>query len=160
MAEKQYTSFYIGESLFAIDILVVREINRHMDITPVERAPEFIKGLLNLRGQIVNVIDLGIKLGIGKREITNKTCCMVLKTNSELIEQDLLGNEEAKTSEDLVGLLVDQIGDMVAVDSADIEQPPANVGSVEGKFIEGVIKQDGKLVVTLRIDRILEIEEV
>ncbi len=152
---RQYASFYIGESLFGIDVLLVREINRNIDITEVDPSPDFIKGLMNLRGQIVSVTDLGVRLGLSKREMTDSTCCIVLKTNQELeriIEEGLIAEQ---TSDDFVGLIVDRISDMITVDEAEIEPPPANMNGVDGKYLGGVIKLDGELLATLRIGEIL-----
>ena len=84
MENRQFITFYLGEDLFGLDILLVREINRHLELTRVDRTPEFVRGLMNLRGQIVTVLDLGIRLGIGARAIERESSCIVLKTRGEL----------------------------------------------------------------------------
>lgn len=157
MAEKQFTTFYLGESLFGIDVLQVREINRDMNFTFVDRAPEYVSGLLNLRGQIVTVFDLGVKLGLGARVITDKTRCIVLKDNHELQKYRDAGIEIDNTSDDLVGILIDELVDMVDVEELDIEAPPANVNGVDSKYINGVIKLDHTLLVTLKTSSILSV---
>jgi purine-binding chemotaxis protein CheW len=155
----QFASFYMGESLFGIDVLLVREINKNLEITPVDPAPQQVRGLLNLRGQIVTVLDLGTTLGLGPREITDSTCCIVLKTNAELAHYRQQGFTLENTTKDLVGLLVDKIGDMVSVETRDIEPPPANVSGVDGKFLAGVLKLEQELLVTLRLQEVLALQQ-
>lgn len=156
MAERQFVTFYLGEDYFGIDILLVREINRNLDITPVEHAPPFVRGLLNLRGQIVTVIDLGTRLGIGEREIAANSSCIVLKTTSELDRSSARDKLSDTTTSELVGLLVDYIGDVVSVDESLIEPSPAQDGGVDAEFLAGVIKLDKNLLVTLKISTLLD----
>lgn len=137
MNSKQFVTFRIDDYLLGIDILKVREINRFLDITPVQHAREHIRGLINLRGQTVTVFDLGIRLGLKYREITGESHNIILKN-------------------DLVGLLVDSIGDVVEAQNHAIENPPANVGEIEGKFIEGVVTLEDELLVVLSSEKILE----
>ena len=155
--ERLFTSFYLGDSIFGIDVLLVREINKNFEITEVTPCPDFLLGLMNLRGQIVTVIDLGIKVGLHKREITPESCCIVLKTSKELETyfQDL--EVKQLRTRDTVGLLVDQIGDMISVDDKLIEPPPANLNGVDNKFLHGIIKLDQQLMTTLHVDTLLTI---
>jgi len=156
--EKQFASFYLGNSLFGIDVLLIREINRNLDITHVDPAPDFIVGLMNLRGQIVTVVDSGVRLNLGRREITQSSCCIVLKTNRELQRYKSEGFEIENTSNDIVGLMVDKIGDMIHADKKDIEPPPANAYGVDGKYLDGVIKLEKELLITLKMEEILSHE--
>ncbi len=154
--QRQFTTFYLGNGLFAIDVLLVQEINRSIDITPVDPSPDFVIGLMNLRGQIVTILDLGIRLGLDSRDHTRDTCCVILKTDRD-IEGLSVGYEvEERTSTDIVGLLVDKIGDMVEVDEEKIESPPANVNGVESKYLQGVITQQSQLVAIMNTRCILE----
>lgn len=159
MATRQFITFYLGEALFGIDILLVREINRNLDITPVDRAPSYVRGLLNLRGQIVTVVDLGVQLELGPRKIGNSSSCIVLKTTMELERSRSQEEITDKTSADLVGLLVDGIGDVVSVDPSVIEPPPTHTHGVSGKFLDGVIKLDNRLLVTLKTSNVLALEQ-
>jgi len=158
MAEKQFTTFKLGEDLFGIDILLVREINRSLQITPVEQAPEFVTGLLNLRGQIITVIDLGVRLGLEKREVMGSTRCIVLKTAQELLNRHASENVVKSASSDQVGFLVDSVGDMVSVSEGDIAPPPANLGQVSEKFLTGVVKLEHGLVGLLDVGRVLHVQ--
>ncbi|MFP4416904.1 MAG: chemotaxis protein CheW [Chitinivibrionales bacterium] len=154
---QQFATFYIGENLFGLDVLLVREINRNLDFTFVDRSSEYVVGLLNLRGQIVTVLDLGVRLGLGKRNITEGSRCVVLKTNAELPDVQKENGSRSTTADEIVGLLVDRIGDMVVIDEKEIEAPPANVGAVDGKFLSGVVKMENSLLVLLKTKEMLAI---
>ncbi len=155
---RQYATFFIEGSLFGIDVLLVREINRNLDITTVDEAPPCIAGLLNLRGQIVTVLDLSVKLGLEKRTIGERSRCIVLKTNAELENHRAQGFRLPKTSDDIIGLLADDIGDMVQIQDGETEPPPANLGSIDGRFLAGVVTLDHNLMATLKMDEILAVE--
>ena len=160
MSMKQFASFYIGENLFGIDIRLIREINRNIEITPVDRAPKFVRGLLNLRGQIVTVIDLGVRIGlVGKEEERNNGRCIVLKTSEELSQKRSEDPALEDTARDLVALYVDDIGDMVTIDEKELESPPANIGEVEGEFFSGVAKLEKELLVILKVEELLKYED-
>lgn len=159
MAEKQYVTFKLGEDLFGIDILLIREINRNLEITRVDRAPNYIRGMLNLRGQIVTVIDLRVRLGLEPREQDRGSSCVIVKTIAELERATNSDEYLNAVSTDTLGLFVDQIGDVVSVDSSDIEPPSANSSDVGTRFLEGIIKLDGCLLATLKISEILAVED-
>jgi purine-binding chemotaxis protein CheW len=160
MPQKQFASFYIGDNLFGVDVRLIREINRSLDITPVDGAPPFVRGLLNLRGQIVTVIDVRRRMSLpGDAEKSEGCRCVVLKTNEELAGKQ--GEDEAAdlTSRDLTALFVDSIGDMIAFDDNDIERSPANMGEVEGRFIQGIVKLENELLIVLKVTELLQIDE-
>lgn len=153
---RQFATFKLDEQLFGIEILFIREINQLMDITPVQKAPEYIRGLINLRGQIVTVFDLGKRFGLDNREISNSSHNIILKTNNELaVVCSNAGCDELVTSQDTIGFLVDDIGDVIEVEDHDIEPPPANLGEVDGRFLSGVVKLDNGLLVLLNVEEIL-----
>ncbi len=156
---KQFTSFRLGHHLFGLEVLLVREINQQMDITPVQHAPEHVRGLINLRGQIVTIFDLGIRLGLEERKISPHSHSIVLKTNDELnIVQKREGRSDLTTNEDTIGLLVDEIGDVVEVNDSEIDPPPANVGEIDGRFLSGVVKLERELMVVLDVSEVLAAE--
>ena len=157
MAQKKFASFYIGDTLFGIDILLVREINRSIEITPVDLVVESIRGLINLRGQLVTIFDLGVQLGIRKTEQTRATRCIILKTNNEIANLPNAEELDDSTSDDFVGFLVDKIGDIVTADTDIIEPPPAHLTGIERKFIKGVFKLDKKLLIILNTESILTV---
>jgi purine-binding chemotaxis protein CheW len=137
MSISQYVTFRIDENLAGIDILNVREINRMLDITEVQHSPGYVRGLVNLRGKTVTVFDLGVRLGLAPRKITSDSQNIILK-------------------QDAVGLLVDSIGDVVETVDDQIEVPPANIGGIEGGFIQGVLKLTNELLIILSSEKILE----
>lgn len=160
MATRQFASFYIGDNLFGIDIRLIREINRDIAITQVDRAPAHMAGLLNLRGQIVTVLDIGVRMGLRETAGQQKDYrCIVLKTSEELAAKRQEDPTVEDTSRDLVALYVDKIGDMISIDENDVEPSPANIGEVEGEFISGVAKLEQGLMIIVKVGELLAMEE-
>ena len=149
----QYSTFRLGDRLFGLDIMMIREINRILDITPVPHARDHIRGLINLRGQIVTILDLGVRLGLPRLDIGEESHNIILKTNAELSAAHC--DKKFSTSTDLVGFLVDAIGDVLEADDSSIEPPSANVSEAESQFLSGVIKTDAGLLVLLDIREVL-----
>ncbi len=135
----ELATFYIGEALCGMDILKVQEINKLMNMTKVPQAPEYVTGILNLRGQIVTVIDLGKKLGLTDIGISDSARNIIVNS----------GNEH-------IGLLVSSISDVVAAEWDKVEKPPANIGGVQGAFFKGVFKTKDRLIGILDVDRVLD----
>jgi purine-binding chemotaxis protein CheW len=140
---KELSTFYIGDALCGMDILKIQEINKSLEMTSVPQAPEYVRGILNLRGQIVTVIDLGKKLGLSSTKMGHETRNIIVDSNSEYI-----------------GLLVDKIGDVERTEWNEIEPPPANIGGVKGKYFEGVFKTEGVLVGILNVEEVLREQEI
>ena len=152
----QYATFRLDERLFGQTIPMVREIIRCYAITPVPHAKPHIRGLINLRGQVVTILDLAVRLGMPRREIQETSHIIILKTNGELASMQSRGEGHGlQTSADVVGFLVDSIGDVVEADEASIEPPSANVSESEGHFLSGVLKSDIGLLVLLDIPEVL-----
>ena len=151
----QYSTFRLGDRLFGLDLMMIREINRILDITPVPNARSHIRGLINLRGQIVTILDLGVRLGLARQEIIDTSHNIILNTTAELASARHEGAQPYTTSNDLVGFLVDAIGDVVEADESTIEPPSANVSEAEGGFLSGVLKTDAGLLVLLDIHEVL-----
>lgn len=138
----ELATFYVGDALCGMNILQIQEINKLMMMTRVPQAPDYVLGILNLRGQIVTVIDLGKKLGMGE-------------TEASVEARNVIVNSTGSS----VGLLVKKIGDVVAVDLLNKEKPPANMSGIQGKYFTGVYKRDNSLIGILDIDRVLGMEE-
>ena len=138
----ELATFYVRNALCGMDILKVQEINKIMQMTKVPQAPEYVLGILNLRGQIVTIIDLGKKLGLGSTDISQDTRNIIVNSSG--------GH---------VGLLVRQISDVVAADMEKKERPPANMGGIQGEFFTGVFKTDTELIGILDVDKVLGIED-
>ncbi len=154
----QFATFFLGNDYFGIDVLLVREINQNMVVTEVDPSPVYIVGLMNLRGQIVTVADLKVKLGIEDKAGVSGENCIVLKTDEELDRLRDKGFGVSKTAKDIVGLMVDRIGDMVTVHEDEMESAPANVNGVDSRYIRGIVKLDGKLLVVLNVQTVLAME--
>ena len=132
-------TFYIEDALCGVDMLMIQEITKHSEITNVPRAPEYVMGILNLRGQIVTIIDLGKKLGISSAKLSNQAHNIIINSKDEYI-----------------GLLVERISDTVQVDWGKVETPPANLGGVLGKFLKGVFKTENSLIGILDVEEVLK----
>lgn len=138
MAELEYTTFYIGDMLMGIDIQQLQEINQHTELTRVPHAAACVRGIVNLRGDVVTVLDLRTILGLEAIAINHKSRNVIVRSDGEY-----------------VGLLVDRIADVVYTRSSEIESVPANVGGIDGRFFQGVCKLEGKLMVVLDTAEIL-----
>lgn len=138
----ELATFYIGDALCGMDILKVQEINKLMQMTKVPQAPEYVLGILNLRGQIVTILDLGKKLGLGETDIS--------KDPRNIIVNSAGGH---------VGLLVRRISDVVTADMERRERAPANMSGIQGEFFTGVYKTNNNLIGILDVDKVLSIED-
>lgn len=138
----ELATFYIGDALCGMDILKIQEINKLMQMTKVPQAPDYVLGILNLRGQIVTIIDLGRKLGLGTTDITQDPRNIIVNS---------AGGH--------VGLLVRKISDVVSVDMDKREAAPANMRGIQGEYFNGVYKTDTKLIGILNVDKVLSIED-
>jgi purine-binding chemotaxis protein CheW len=132
--ERQLVTFRLGELLLGIDIRCVREINRVFDITPVPDAPPLVTGVVNLRGEVVTVVDLRTILELPATEITPRTRLMIVQSDDEAI-----------------GLLVDRVADVATVQSTDEEPLPANVGGIDSRYFTGVYRVGNDLLVVLDV---------
>ena len=150
----QYTTFYVGDALYGVPILAVREISRHHNITPVQGADERIEGLMNLRGQIVTVLNLGACLNNDPISQGEDMGLMIFKNNKELSNEAV--QRGISTSYDNVALLVNRIGDVVGADDVEVEPSPAHIPD---EFISGVIKLNEKLLTILSIDWLCHLQK-
>lgn len=139
----ELATFYVGDALCGMDILKVQDINKLTEMTNVPQAPDYVKGILNLRGQIVTILDLGKKLGLSE-------------TRKGADNRNIIVNSE----DEYIGLLVDRISDVVRADVDAIEPPPANIGELQGKYFEGVLKGDNGLIGILKTEEILKTSEL
>ncbi|MFH1147053.1 MAG: chemotaxis protein CheW [Pseudomonadota bacterium] len=152
---RQFNTFYLDEALFGIDIFLVRELNRLLQFTPVPDGPEHVKGLLNLRGQVITVFDLGKRLGMPGRKISSKTRNIILKTDTETAVYRRNQWLDISIGDDPVGFLVDRIGDVVEVEEGKIQSPPANAGDIATEFVSGVVELPENLLILLNVTRLV-----
>lgn len=134
----QLSCFFVGSALCGIDINVIQEMNKQMAMTRVPQAPPHVLGIMNLRGRIVTIIDLGRKLGLAPSKISETSRIIIVNSRDENI-----------------GLLVDRITDVVTSKWEDIEPTPSNIKGVKGKYFLGVLKAAKDLVAVLDVEEVL-----
>ncbi|WP_077624597.1 chemotaxis protein CheW [Sediminibacillus massiliensis] len=135
--------FELKDEKYGVDIQQVRSIERLQNVTEVPRTAAFIKGVINLRGDITPIIDLKERLQIGETEYTDETRILII--NIDTIQ---------------VGLIVDSATDVVDIDSSIIDPPPRIIGGVTDDFLRGVAKLEDKLLILLDMERVLTLEEI
>ncbi|MGE8719753.1 chemotaxis protein CheW [Leptospira terpstrae] len=147
MQELQYLTFLISEELFGLGILYIKEIIEFESVTHVPMMPEYIPGVINLRGNVVPVIDLNMRFYKKKTETNRKTCIIIteIKMENEIID---------------VGLLVDAVNEVVDITPDSIEDPPSFGSKIRLDFIQGLGKLENKFVIILKVNQILELSEL
>ncbi len=148
MAEKggKYLSFSLAEEEYGIGILKIKEIIGMMPITVVPKTPQFVKGVINLRGKVIPVIDLRLKFGMETAEYTERTCIIVVEI-------------EGKNSTVLIGIVVDSVSEVLNVRAENIEEPPT-FGTLDTEYILGMAKIDSGVKILLDIDKVLRADEL
>lgn len=139
----KYLTFVLGKECYGVPVLKVREIIRLCDITPVPQMPEYIKGVLNLRGKIIPVADLRIKFKLGSVENTKHTCIVVV--------QVILSDNTITP----IGLIVDAVEEVVNVAGAEIEPTPDFGTALDADYILGMAKVKGSVKTLLDIDKVV-----
>lgn len=139
----QYVTFILDGEEYAIDIMCVQEIIRLSTVTKVPRMPEFVEGVINLRGKVIPVIDLRSKFGLAKSESDK---------NSRIVV--------AEVSEKITGLIVDSVSQVISISDQDIEPAPSMGTNVNSEYIFGMGKVGERLIILLDIDKILSESEV
>ncbi len=159
MKSNNYTSFYINDILFGINILLVREVNRFLTIHPLFQVPDIVRGTLNLRGQIVTILDLGVRLESGYCKIDADTHCLILKSRQELIDIQASSDLLEQSVTDHVGFLVDRIGENFSISSDRFISQATDIGGIKQKYVSSIAKLDKELMVIPDLSEILKIEE-
>lgn len=137
----QYLTFKLGEEIFALEVGVVREILDFTAITKVPQTPDFMRGVINLRGSVVPVVDMRMKFGMSMTEKTVNTCIVVVEVSFE--------NEHT-----ILGALVDSVQEVFELEPDQIEPPPKIGMQLRTEFIKGMGKREGQFIIILDIDRI------
>jgi purine-binding chemotaxis protein CheW len=145
--EGKYLTFNLAGEEYGIGILKVKEIIGMMPITVVPQTPSYIKGVINLRGKVIPVVDLRLKFTIASADYTERTCIIVVET-------------AASGRTILMGIVVDSVSEVVNIKAADIEDTPAFGTRLNTEFILGMAKVGGGIKILLDIDRVLSIEEI
>jgi len=138
----QLVTFRLGNEEFSLDILRVQEIIRHMELTRVPRTPDFVEGVINLRGRVIPVLDLRKRFGLPAGEKTHETRIIVVDVDDKT-----------------VGFKVDAVSEVLRIPADTVEPPPPLVTSIESDYIKGVGKLDGRLLILLDVAKILSRSE-
>jgi len=148
---RQFVSFQLEGNLYGLDIRIVKEVNLNTSICPVPRSSRQIRGLVNIRGQVVLVVDIAVVFGRPPRPITNTSQVVILKTIQELKRiQDLdVRLLPEKHCDKPIGFLVDKIGDVITLEESQIGGPPPHLKECNARFVEGVAHVDERPLVIL-----------
>jgi purine-binding chemotaxis protein CheW len=138
----QYVTFLIGDELYGVEVLKVQEIIGMIQITYVPNAPSFMKGVINLRGAVVPVVDMRSKFAMSEREYDSYTVIIISEVRNRPI-----------------GMIVDSVSDVAGIPVDSIQDTPHFAAKVDSDFIKGIGQIDGRLVIILDVDRILTSEE-
>ncbi len=139
---RQFISFSVGDEEYGLELLRVKEVIRIREITWLPKAPTFVKGIINLRGDVIPIIDLRDKFGLAPKEHTAMTRVIVVEVEGRLM-----------------GMVVDSASQVVRIPADQIDPPPPVLGSISQEFITGVGKLEDKLVILLNTDAILTVDE-
>jgi len=145
--EGQYLTFTLGKEMFAIGILNIKEILEYGQLTSVPMMPEFIRGVINLRGAVVPVVDLGARFGDKQSDITKRTCIVIIEVTTDETSQD-------------IGVVVDAVSEVLEIPEEEIEPAPAFGAKIRADFIAGMGKVNGKFVIILEVNKVLSVDEL
>lgn len=138
----QWVTYRLGDETYGINVMQVQEVLRYTEIAPVPGAPDYVLGIINLRGNVVTVIDTRARFGLASTDVTDNTRIVIIESD-----------------EQVVGILVDSVAEVVYLKSSEIDSAP-NVGTEESaKFIQGVCNRDGELLILVDLNKLLSDEE-
>ena len=143
----QYLTFQLSGEMYAVGIHNVKEIIEYGSLTEIPMMPTFIRGVINLRGAVVPVIDLAARFGGAPSEQSRRTCIVIIELVTEDEHHD-------------IGIVVDAVSEVLEVSGADIEPPPAFGAKIRADFIHGMGKIGGNFVIILDIQKVLSVEEI
>lgn len=143
----QYLTFLLGGETFAIGILNIKEIIEYGNVTTVPMMPDFVKGVINLRGAVVPVIDLAMRFSRPPSPVSRRTCIVLIEV-------------EADGERYNIGVTVDAVNEVLEIARSEIEPPPAFGARIRSDFIGGMGKIDGKFVIILDADKVLSVNEM
>jgi len=143
----QYLSFKLGEEVFALDISKVREVLEYTEITRIPRMPDFMSGVINLRGGVVPVVDLRAKFGMPAAERTINTCIIITEV-------------EVEGAQTVIGAMADSVSEVFDLDASQVEPPPSIGSQVRADFLRGMGKHDDQFLLLLDIDNVFSLAEL
>lgn len=138
----QYVTFRLAEETYGINVMMVQEVLRYTEIAPVPGAPDYVLGIINLRGNVVTVIDTRLRFGLEPSEVTDSTRIMIIEAEQQVI-----------------GIMVDSVAEVVYLKQSEVETAP-NVGNEEtAKFIQGVCNKNNELLILVELNKLMSDEE-
>ena len=143
----QYLTFSLGGEMFGVGILNVKEIIEYGELTQIPMLPGFIRGVINLRGAVVPVIDLAARFGAAGATVQKRTCNVIVEVRQDDLQHD-------------IGIMVDAVSEVLEISGADIEPAPSFGAKIRADFIAGMGKVEGKFVIILDIQKVLSAEEI
>ncbi len=143
----QYFTFILKKELFCIEVLPIKEIIEYINITRVPMMQNFVKGITNVRGNVIPVIDLSERLSLGQTEVDKKTCIVIVEVKQGEFNYDM-------------GILIDSINQVLELEDAHLEATPHFGSKIEERFISKMGKVEGKFINVLNLDSILNIKEL
>ena len=143
----KYLTFFLEDEEYGIGILKVKEIIGMMPITSVPRTPKFVKGVINLRGKVIPVMDLRLKFSMETISYSDRTCIIVVEI-------------ESQNATVLIGVVVDAVSEVLNINEGDIEETPTFGSKLDTDYILGMAKMEGGVKILLDIDRVLSAEEI
>ena len=146
-APSQYLTFTLHGEMFAVGILNVKEIIEYGSLTEIPMMPSFIRGVINLRGSVVPVIDLTARFGGQQTVIGKRTCIVIVEIQEEDTRHD-------------IGIIVDAVSEVLEIPTSEIEPPPSFGARIRADFIFGMGKVAGKFVILLNLENVLSVEEI
>jgi purine-binding chemotaxis protein CheW len=149
LEERQYLTFMLGSEMFSLDILCIKEIIWYAGLTEVPMMPACIRGVINLRGAVVPVMDLSARFNRPATPVTKSTCIVITE-----VEGATPGERQN------MGVVVDAVQAVLEIPSSEIEPPPNFGAKIRAEFIEGIAKVNGKFVIVLNVQRVLSAEEI
>jgi len=145
--QNQYLTFLLGGEMFAIGILNIKEIIEYGSLTEVPMMPEFIRGVINLRGAVVPVVDLSARFGRKRTEVTRRTCIVIIEVETDGDKHD-------------VGVVVDSVSEVLEIAAGEIEPAPSFGTRIRADFIAGMGKVSGKFVIILSVNNVLSLDDL
>lgn len=147
MDTNQYLSFILDKDIFAIEISRVREVLEYSRVTKVPKSPDFLCGVINLRGRVVPVVDMRLKFGMTKTEQTVDTCIIIVEIH---IDEELT----------VLGAMVDSVREVIELESQEIEPPPRIGTHLDTSFIKGMGKKNDEFIIILDINKVFSLSEL
>ena len=146
-AAEQYLTFILAGEEYGVDILRVQEIKGWDDVTPIPNTPDYVKGVINLRGAIIPIVDLRQRFGMSELEYGPTTVMIILKVQSDERER-------------IMGVVVDAVSEVYNINGAELQPPPEFGGVIKTEFLRGLASVEDKMIIVLDIDHLLNASEM